>query len=167
MHGFIILGNDNKATRILIKTMHDSRTLNPIDDGWVFIISDSKGLEMMKKSIYKGSFASFFSGCWMSIDTGIFIDDSKIFILKHDIKWNIFCNELHGFYFPLYLNYVSSVDFFIFCKVPTIGGYLTIFNHLLDIAPRLLGKKSRQVSVDSSSFSCISKNTEQGSIVSI
>ncbi len=96
MHRFIIFCYNNQSTRILVKTMNNTRTLDSIDYGWIefwILTSYSKTLKMMKERIYKCSRSSSFSGCWMSIDTSIFADNRKVIILIDDIKRHIFPNE--------------------------------------------------------------------------
>ena len=146
MHGFIIFCDDDESTCILIKTMNDARALNTIDDGWIefwIFTSYSESFEVMKKSIYEGSFSPTFSGCWMRIDTSIFINDSKIIVLKHNIKRHIFSNKFHRFDDPMNFYNISFIDFFIFGKILTIGFDFSFFDHLLDITTRLFWKKSR------------------------
>ena len=97
----------------------------------------------------------------MGINSCIFIDNSEIIILEHNIEWHILSNKLHGFYFPLDFDHVATIYFFIFCETLSIAGYFSFFDHLLEVTARFFGKKSRQVGVDSSGFPGVRENREK------
>ena len=96
----------------------------------------------------------------MRIDACFFVDDSEVIILEYDLEWHILSDERHLIDSPADLDDISSIYLFVFGKIGTIAGDLPFFYHLLEIAPRLFWKKSRQVSVDSSRLSRIGENTE-------
>ena len=97
----------------------------------------------------------------MGIDASIFIDNGEIIILENDIEWHILRNELHGFHLPLDFDHIATVYFFIFCETLSVAGYFSFFDHFLEVTPRLFGKKSRQVGVDSSGFPGVRENREK------
>ena len=88
---------------------------------------------MIEQCIYEASLSSFFSGCRMSIHSGILIDDGEIIIFEDDIDRQIFCNELHVFDFPFDANFISSIYFLVFREIHPITKYLAFFDHFLEI----------------------------------
>ena len=96
----------------------------------------------------------------MSIHAGIFIYDREVIVFVDDIDREIFGHELHVLDLPLDTYDISPIYLFIFREVRSVAVYLPLFDHLLEIASGLLGKKSRQVSVDSSGFSWVREDTE-------
>ena len=52
----------------------------------------------------------------MRIDARIFVDDREVIVLIDDIEWHILRFECHILYFPLYLDHIASVYFFIFVE---------------------------------------------------
>lgn len=135
--------------------------ISPSQGSFPIITSHSQRLEVMKECIHERSLSSVFTWSWMSINTSILVNDGKILILEDDIERNILGNEFHGFDFPLYLYHISSVDFLVFGEVFSISRDFSFFYHFLDIAAGFFGKKSRQVSVDSSGFTFICENAEE------
>jgi hypothetical protein len=87
MHGAIIFRDDDETACILIETMDDARALDSVDDRWIFvstiICAYSESFEVVKECVHECSLSPFFAWCRMSIDSGIFIDDREIIVLKN------------------------------------------------------------------------------------
>ena len=115
---------------------------------------------MIEKCIDETSLPSLLSWSGMCVHSGIFIYDCEVIVFEYDIDREILRDEFHIFDLPLDTDLISSVDFFIFGEVSAITKYFPFINHLLEIAPRFFGKKSRQVSVDSSGFSWVREDTK-------
>ena len=150
-------GNDSRSREILLINWIASFLAMT---GLKFIISYSQILKMIKECIHEGSLSSLFSRSWMRIYSGIFINNSEIIVFENDIEGHIFSLKGHILDLPLDANLIPSVYFFVFGEVGTVTVYLPFFDHLLEVAPRFFGKKSRQVGVDSSGFSFVTKDGE-------
>lgn len=119
MHGSIVLGDDDESRGILIESVYDAWTLDSIDDGWIefwVFVSDTEILEVIEECIHECSLSPLFPWCWMRIDSCIFVDDSEVIILKYDIQGHIFSDEFHLFYRPVYLDDITTIDFFVLGK---------------------------------------------------
>lgn len=138
MHRTIILRYDDHATRILIESMHDTRSLDTIDDRRIGIVTiicvNSERLKMMKEGIDECPLPPLGSRGWMCIHPGILVDDREVIILEYDIDPKIFCLDLHSLDFPLHLDDISSIDFLILCEVCSIRCDMAFLDHLLDVA---------------------------------
>lgn len=163
MHSSIILGDDDKSRCILVEAVDDAWSLYAVDDRWIelgILMSDSKILEVIEEGIHERPYSSLFPWCWMCVDARIFVDDGEVIILKNNIERHILGYKFHLFYLPLYLDDISPVYLLILGKRISVTWYLAFLDHLLEITTRLFGKKSRQVSVDSSRLAWVCEDAE-------
>ena len=71
----------------------------------------------------------------MSVDASFFVHDGEVTVLVDYIERDILSDEFHRLYFPLYLDRISAIDFFVLAETHSIARYLLFIYHLLDIAP--------------------------------